>query len=99
MLGSSPSQDFLVAPEVENKVRNLLFRTELSEIASKARVLVEITDEIPGPQGESLYNYPSLKSSTIAMEKRPAYVPHASSNTANKEKNTLNTQNSQNSVY
>ena len=61
MLGASPSQDFLVAPEVENKVRNLLFRTELKEIASKARVLVEITDEIPGPEGQSLYHSASLQ--------------------------------------
>ena len=37
----------MVSPEVEAKVRNLLAMTELKEIASSARVLVEVSPDVP----------------------------------------------------
>lgn len=70
MLGSTPSKDFLVAPEVEAKVRNLLARTELKEIAPTARVLVEIADEPSTAQEVSAQHPSSLATSKITLVPR-----------------------------
>ena len=47
ILGSSPRRDKVVSPDVEAKVRQLLARTELKDIAETAQVLVEISSEKP----------------------------------------------------
>ena len=46
-MGTNPRNDMVVSPEIELKVRQLLARTELKEIAETAQVLVEISGDAP----------------------------------------------------
>lgn len=45
LLGTSPSRDQFVSEEIELKVRKLLGKTELKDIANTAKVFVEVVDQ------------------------------------------------------